>query len=235
MPPVDTTFPSTVPVAGKASYGLPVQNNIINSWFQNIMQDFCIDTFEYSTSSSMTTPLFSRLISPFPDNANYNLPWWTWYVCQFQEWRCKFDLVLVPIKHSSHRGAISVSCTLNPPSDEKLSTQFLPVMTFDISGDVQSEYVYPIPCVYAFSSKTQFENARNLTGIDNHLIPKFTLDLTHLTIMAFTPLSSSAMLPSVITFKILLRPSNLEVSHPVNPSFHRMSTFGKIHAVWNNV
>lgn len=235
MPPVDTTFPSTVPVAGEASYGIPVSKPATNAWMSNIMQDFCIGSFDYEVTSSLTTPIYSTRIYPFRTNAQLRLPWFHWYVSQFQSWSSSFDLVLQPIKHSAHRGAIGVICTHEVPSNESLTNGFLPMKIFDISGDDESEYVYPIPNIYAFSTKTTYDDARNLTDIDDFLLPKYAYALTNLTVMAQVPLSSSSLLPPLITFKVLLRPKgDLKVSHPVLPSTSRLAE-GRITKFWNNV
>lgn len=235
MPPVDTTFPSTVPVAGEASYGIPVSKPATNAWMSNIMQDICIGSFEYSNTSSLHDPLFSRLIYPFPTTSQYRLPWFVWYVSQYQSWSSSFDLVLQPIKHSSHRGAIAVMCTHEEPNADQIFEAFLPMKIFDISGDGEAEYIYPIPNVYAFTSKTAYDSSRNLTSIENFLLPKYALALTHLTITAQVPLSTSSMLPSTITFKVLLRPKgDLKVSHPVLPSTSRFYE-GRINNTWDNV
>lgn len=239
MSDVDTTFPTTVPVAGKANYGDPIYKTPQHAWLANIGQEFAIDSFDYSTTSVSITPIYSSAIFPYNMAATVSqlsIPWFVWYVCQFQSWTCAFDLVLQPVKHSAHRGALSVACTLNRPDGENLSSQFLPVQIYDISGDTDSEYVYPIPCVYAFSAKIPIESARNLTSNETERIPKYAFNLTHLTVMPVVPLSSSDMLPPTITFKVILRPKieTLTVNHPVLPSYHRL-VGGRITSVWNNV
>lgn len=239
MPDVDTTFPTTVPVVGKANYGEPIYKTPQFSWLSNIGQEFAIDFFDYWTTSTSESPIYSSDIFPYDmavASTAAALPWFVWYLCQFQSWTCAFDLVLKPIKHSAHRGALSVACTLNEPTTDNLTTQFLPINIYDISGDTESEYVYPIPCVYAFSAKIPIEGARNLTNNVTEIIPKYAYNLTRLTILPVTPLASSSMLPNVITIKIILRPrmETLTVNHPVLPSYHRLRS-GRITSVWNNV
>lgn len=235
MPDIDTTFPSTVPVAGEASYGVSTVTHPENTWMANIGQDICLDYFDYTTSSESGTILFDKNISLYLVNNTPILPWHIWFVSQYQSWSCEYDLILKPVKHSAHRGAISVSCTLNTPTDKNTDSSFLPIKIFDISGDTDGEYVYSIPSVYAFSTKTNFEQARNLINFGSS-VPKYTYNLTWLRITSVVPLVSSSLLPSTITFKVILRPNikTFSVGHPLLPSYHRIGD-GRISTTWNNV
>lgn len=244
MPPIDSTFPSTVPVAGKASYGIPVMDSLSNDWIERISQPFSVGAFNYNTSSSTTVPLFDVDIYPLVDHPNF-MTWFHWKVCQYQAFQCEFDLEIELIKHSSHRGILSIATTLNPISTENLGQYFAPFENWDISGDVGSTYTYKIPNVYGFSSKYMLERARILNypaavgespNPDAKYQPHMAFKLCHLTIMASVPLVSSSMLPSEITGIIKLVPniSTLKLQHPLLPSKHRTLEATAV-PVWNNV
>nr|WBM81656.1 MAG: putative capsid protein 2 [Myotis brandtii picorna-like virus 1] len=225
-PPTDSNFAETINVSGKSNYGAPLYKPLLmNNWMSNIAQQYAIDSFDYSTTSIYDSVLFRKGISHYSGlTLTANLPWFVWFTEMYQSFECHFDLVLIPVKHSAHRGVISVSCTLFGATPENISENFLPVEHFDISGEDTVEYVYPIPNVYAFSAKTFYEKGRNMTTKDTAAtVPQFSTLLTTVDIRAVTPLASSSMLPPTITFIVCLRPdlSTLKLHNPVLGSNRR--------------
>lgn len=236
--PTDSTFASTVTVAGKSNYGEPIYKSLINNqWLQNITQEYVVSSFTYSTSNNAGNLLYNTVLNPV-FLTNNMMPWFIWFVSNYQGFKCDFDLVLEPIMHSAHRGILAVAVTLDMPSSVNSDSGFLPIENFDISGASDQEYVYALPNVYAFNGKMYFEDARDLgTPISStSRVPIMATRLGYLQIRAVTPLASSSMLPNTITVLIKLRPKiqNLTVFAPIIPSAERLATVGRLAPEWLN-
>lgn len=237
MPPVDTTLPTTVPVAGKASYGEPIITTPKSNWLSNISQEYSIANFDYTTTSSVTDNLLEMDVYAHGIDRSTNfLPWFPWYLTNFQSFKCEFSLEFEVVKHSAHRGSLAITTTLDPITATNANDLFTPTTVFDISGDNPSILTYKIPNVYAFSSKMMIEKSRELTLNSFNTLPNYTYKLAHLTVRAITPLISSTMLPSEVSVIVKLVPdiSTLQVGTPLLPSFHRLAV-GRNSNLWNNV
>lgn len=237
-PPTDSNFAETVNVSGKSNYGAPLYKPLLmNDWMSNIAQQYAISAFDYTTTSTYDSTLYHAQIAHTTGIVDLNIqPWFLWFVSMYQSFECMFDLVLIPVKHSAHRGVISVFCTLFGSSVDNVAQAFTPVEHFDISGEDTNEYVYPIPNVYAFSGKTFYERARNLTtNLTAATTPQYSTFLTTVDIKAVTPLASSSMLPSSVTFLVCLRPrlSTLKLHNPVLGSMGRYYVNGRF-SNWNH-
>lgn len=216
----DSNFAGTVNVSGKSNYGAPLLKPLAyNGWMNNIAQEYAIITFNYSDTNAVGDILFSDSVHPFYGTTTGNImPWFLWFLTNYQSFECQFDLVFKPVKHSSHRGVFSVASTLFGSSSTNLEQGFLPLKHFDISGENSDEYVYPIPQVYAFSAKTFYEYGRNLSSVSAAATtPFYATYLANVNVRVSTPLVSSSMLPSQISVIMCLRPniSTLKVSNPV--------------------
>lgn len=236
MAEIDSTLPSTVPVAGRDTYGTPLFKTPLNSWLSNIYQEYAIDSFDYSVTSTPETPLYNRLINPIPVGEQSSLPWAVWYLTNYQAYSCEYNIILEIVKHSAHRGAIAVSTTLDEPLENNSSSYFLPTQVWDISGDTENSYIYKIPNIFGLGMRMAIDNARNINFPTDQVIPKFSFNLCHLSIFATTPLVASTMLPSTVTVivKLQIVPGSLKVAHPVLPSYHRFRRGGTL-PTWNNV
>lgn len=232
-PSIDTNFPTTVSVAGKSNYGAPLYKTLsYNNWLQNISIPYAIASFDYSTTSIRSTPLFNDSINAFTGTTtSIIMPWFIWFITNYQAFECAFDLVLRPVKHSAHRGVIGVSTTLFGSSSTNISQGFLPIKHFDISGEDTAEYVYPIPNIYAFGAKAFYEKGRILYEPvpTSSTQPIYATQMAHLRIEAVTPLVASSMLPSTITFIVLLRPnlSTLKLHNPVLAASQRLASVNR--------
>lgn len=236
MPPVDTTLPTNVPVAGKASYGTPLYKSIHENWIERIAQPFAISHFTYSVASPIDSPLYSIDLTPSTGSTSSLVPFFIFFISNYQYFKCSFSIVLRAIKHSSHRGAIAVTTTLNDWDTSNRLKLYGPTRVWEINGAETSQFEYEIPNVYAFGSKIAFEKARINKTNSVLFVPKYAWNLCKLTVSAVTPLVSSTILPDTISIIAMLKPdiSTLEVSHPVNPSIHRLNA-GRITEVWDNV
>lgn len=236
--PIDSTFSSTIQVAGKANYGAPLYKSITeNSWLMNIAQDFAFATFVYTTSSDGSNYLFNSPIYPYIGSQNDILPWFPWFLSNYIGFKCDFDLVLEPVMHSAHRGVISVCCTINAPSTINSSEGFLPLENFDISGATCTELIYSLPNVYAYSGKMLYDVNRDLSSLPagDTRLPYMFDKIGNVGIRAVTPLSSSNMLPSNINIILKLRPKieTLELFSPVLGASGKLSG-DRMGPTWNN-
>nr|WPV63620.1 MAG: hypothetical protein [Wufeng shrew polycipivirus 3] len=236
-----STFPAAVSVVGKSNYGEPIYKSLThNSWLSNIGQEFVIANFNYSTNSSQTEPLFQDYIYPVNTNANNaTISWFNFFVSNYQSFTCRFDILLEVVKHSAHRGIISMAFTVLKPTAQNLSEQFLPIALYDISGEEEMDYVYSIPSIYAVGSKMFIDSARDITNEKlavTQRVPQLMNQLGYLTISAIVPLESSAMLPSEITCILKLRPdiSTLRTYHPVLGSSNRFTAGQRMPGLWQN-
>lgn len=212
-----SNFPTTIGVVGKTHYGDPLYKTIdSNSWLMNIAQEYVVFTFEYSTTS--TGSLYSNPLLPKPTDVATNPPWFWWFMGFYMGFECEFDVLFEPIKHSAHRGAFSVSITVNDPTAEHIASGFLPLKIFDISGET-SDLVYPVPNVYAYNAKMYPNDNRSITEIITGSRPYMSMSLGTIDINAVTPLAASAMLPDTITILVKLLPKiqTLRLVNPILP------------------